>query len=199
MVEANTARRIDEKVFVQRDRRADGGARRIRVTRTTSDLPPLQRRLHGHLGARHRLLRRRARGAARGRRIAALRSFAGAPRPGPRHSPRRYSRLRRRCVGLASLGGLAGAAARHRGGWRIAFARGRRRSDRRRLAAPPLRDQSGQASSAISHSPQGWRLRAARRSCMATSARSFLMNEAPPARPTRQGRSSRSLRGFPAP
>ncbi|MGZ9115739.1 MAG: DUF6101 family protein [Methylocystis sp.] len=33
MVEANTARRIDERVFVQRDRRADGGARRIRVTR----------------------------------------------------------------------------------------------------------------------------------------------------------------------
>ncbi|HEY8126530.1 MAG TPA: DUF6101 family protein [Methylocystis sp.] len=33
MVEANTARRIEEKLFVQRDRRADGGARRIRVTR----------------------------------------------------------------------------------------------------------------------------------------------------------------------
>ncbi|QGM92878.1 hypothetical protein F7D13_01955 [Methylocystis rosea] len=33
MVEANTARRIDERVFFQRDRRADGGARRIRVTR----------------------------------------------------------------------------------------------------------------------------------------------------------------------
>jgi hypothetical protein len=33
MVEANTARRIEERVFVQRDRRADGGARRIRVTR----------------------------------------------------------------------------------------------------------------------------------------------------------------------
>jgi hypothetical protein len=33
MVEANTARKIDERVFVQRDRRADGGARRIRVTR----------------------------------------------------------------------------------------------------------------------------------------------------------------------
>ena len=33
MVEADTARRIDGKVSIQRDRRADGGARRIRVTR----------------------------------------------------------------------------------------------------------------------------------------------------------------------
>lgn len=33
MVEADAARRIEENVYVQRDRRADGGARRIRVTR----------------------------------------------------------------------------------------------------------------------------------------------------------------------
>lgn len=33
MVEADAVRRIEEKVYVQRDRRADGGARRIRVTR----------------------------------------------------------------------------------------------------------------------------------------------------------------------
>ncbi len=66
MVEAKTARRIEESVFVQRDRRADGGARRIRVTRDdVLDRPPIQRRLHGHLGARHRLLRGRARRAVR--------------------------------------------------------------------------------------------------------------------------------------
>lgn len=33
MIEADAARRIDEKVYVQRDRRADGGARRVRMTR----------------------------------------------------------------------------------------------------------------------------------------------------------------------
>jgi len=33
MVEAETARRIEDSVYVQRDRRADGGARRIRMTR----------------------------------------------------------------------------------------------------------------------------------------------------------------------
>ncbi|MGJ0394900.1 MAG: DUF6101 family protein [Methylocystis sp.] len=33
MVEAETARRIEDSVYVQRDRRADGGARRIRMSR----------------------------------------------------------------------------------------------------------------------------------------------------------------------
>ena len=33
MIEADAARRIDEKVYVQKDRRADGGARRVRMTR----------------------------------------------------------------------------------------------------------------------------------------------------------------------
>ncbi len=33
MVEAETARRIEDSIYVQRDRRADGGARRVRMTR----------------------------------------------------------------------------------------------------------------------------------------------------------------------
>lgn len=33
MFEADTARKIEDSVYVQRDRRADGGARRIRMTR----------------------------------------------------------------------------------------------------------------------------------------------------------------------
>jgi hypothetical protein len=33
MIEADAARKIEEKVYVQRDRRADGGARRVRMTR----------------------------------------------------------------------------------------------------------------------------------------------------------------------
>jgi hypothetical protein len=33
MVEAETARKIEDSVYVQRDRRADGGARRIRMSR----------------------------------------------------------------------------------------------------------------------------------------------------------------------
>ncbi len=33
MVEAGTARKIEDKVYLQRDRRADGGARRVRMTR----------------------------------------------------------------------------------------------------------------------------------------------------------------------
>lgn len=33
MVEAGAARKIEDKVYLQRDRRADGGARRVRMTR----------------------------------------------------------------------------------------------------------------------------------------------------------------------
>ncbi|MGD9656043.1 MAG: DUF6101 family protein [Methylocystis sp.] len=44
MVEADTARKIENSVYVQRDRRADGGARRIRMTR---DDVLIARRLSG--------------------------------------------------------------------------------------------------------------------------------------------------------
>ena len=199
MVEANTARRIDERVFVQRDRRADGGARRIRVTR--EDV----------------LISRRFSGVSMviSVPVTAYCGVALEVQPADDGSPRYVLSLAHRDPDLDILLGETqdcGAAAsdwRHWAAWlglpRVTEEDGALRSREASAKRSPPPSRAGAARPVWASVVHDFSFAArpatpaAPRSCMAQSARSFLMNEASPARPTRQGRSSRSLRGFPAP